>query len=130
MRFAIGDVTVDVIVDDNDFELSLRGFLPNLDLEPLRDERSWPEPGEFRPERFVGWHGDRFSLIPQGGGDTDTGHRCPGEQLTIELMTTAVRVLTRRITYDVPVQDLGVSLARIPGLPASRFVIENVQLSA
>jgi glyoxylase-like metal-dependent hydrolase (beta-lactamase superfamily II) len=44
MRFAIGDVTVDVIVDDNDFELSLRGFLPGLDLEPLRDERSWLEP--------------------------------------------------------------------------------------
>jgi fatty-acid peroxygenase len=94
------------------------------------DERSWPEPSEFRPERFVGWNGDRFSLIPQGGGDTETGHRCPGEQLTIDLMKTAVRVLTRRITYDVPAQDLGVSLARIPALPASRFVIENVQLSA
>jgi fatty-acid peroxygenase len=94
------------------------------------DERTWHEPNEFRPERFAGWTGDPFALIPQGGGDTATGHRCPGEFLTIELMKTAVRVLTRRIAYDVPAQDLSISLSRIPALPASRFVIENARLSA
>jgi fatty-acid peroxygenase len=93
------------------------------------DERLWPEPDQFRPERFVGWKGDPFTLIPQGGGDTATGHRCPGEQLTIELMKTATRCLLRRLRYDVPAQDLDVSLARIPALPASRFIVANVQVS-
>jgi len=93
-----------------------------------RDARTWEEPEEFRPQRFVGWLGDPFTLIPQGGGDVATGHRCPGEALTIELLKTSVRYLTRAITYDVPAQDLTVSLARVPTLPASRFIIENVRL--
>lgn len=92
------------------------------------DPRSWPDPDQFRPERFVRWSGDPFTLIPQGGGDIATGHRCPGELLTIELMKAATRFLTRRITYDVPPQDLSISLARIPALPASRVVVENVRL--
>jgi fatty-acid peroxygenase len=91
------------------------------------DPRIWEAPDRFRPERFVGWDGDPFTLIPQGGGDTATGHRCPGERLTIELMKTTVRFLTREIGYDVPAQDLHVSLARMPTLPASRFVIANVR---
>lgn len=98
-----------------------------LDLHGTNhDPRSWPEPEHFRPERFVGWRGDPFTLIPQGGGDVATGHRCPGETLTIEIMKTFVRFMTREITYDVPAQDLSVSLARIPAIPTSRFVIENV----
>ena len=92
------------------------------------DPRTWPDPDQFRPERFVGWQGDPFTLIPQGAGDTATGHRCPGEQLTIELMKTAVQLFTQRIAYEVPAQDLHISLARMPALPASRFLVENVQL--
>jgi fatty-acid peroxygenase len=93
------------------------------------DPRVWREPDQFRPERFVRWAGDPFTLIPQGGGDVATGHRCPGELLTIELMKAAVRFFTRRITYAVPPQDLGISLVRMPALPASRFVIEDARLS-
>lgn len=93
------------------------------------DARVWAEPDQFRPERFVNWRGDPFTLIPQGGGDTATGHRCPGEALTIELMKTATRCLLRRMRYDVPPQDLDVSLSRIPALPASRFIVANVTAS-
>jgi fatty-acid peroxygenase len=99
-----------------------------LDLHGTNhDERIWPEPEHFRPERFVGWRGDPFTLIPQGGGDVASAHRCPGETLTIELMKTFVQFATKEISYDVPSQDLSVSLARVPALPASRFVIENVR---
>ena len=100
-----------------------------LDLHGTNhDARSWSEPEHFRPERFVGWRGDPFTLIPQGGGDVATGHRCPGETLTIEMMKTFARFVTKEISYDVPAQDLSVSLARMPALPASRFVIEKVRL--
>lgn len=90
------------------------------------DARIWPDPEHFRPERFVGWRGDPYTLIPQGGGDTKTGHRCAGEALTIELVKSAVKFLTRELSYDVPAQDLGVSLARVPAQPADRFLVENV----
>jgi fatty-acid peroxygenase len=91
------------------------------------DPRIWEAPDQFRPERFVGWRGDPFTLIPQGGGDVATGHRCPAEWLTIELMKTATRFLTRELSYEVPAQDLDVSLVRVPTLPASRFIIENAR---
>jgi len=91
------------------------------------DARTWPEPEHFRPERFVNWRGDPFTLIPQGGGDVATGHRCPGETLTIELMKTFVRWATKEVSYDLPAQDLSVSLARVPALPASRLIIENLR---
>ena len=93
------------------------------------DDRSWLDPDTFRPERFVGWIGDPYSLIPQGAGDVATTHRCPGEALTIELMKTATRLLSRTLAYDVPPQDLSMSLSRIPALPASRFVVERVRLA-
>ncbi|GIJ20980.1 cytochrome P450 [Micromonospora lutea] len=87
----------------------------------------WPEPEQFRPERFAGWRGDPFALVPQGGGGHLTGHRCAGEWITIELMKRAVTVLTDVIRYDVPPQDLAVDLSRMPALPGSGFVVTAVR---
>ena len=99
-----------------------------LDLHGTNhDPRSWTNPHDFRPERFKDWKGNAFSLIPQGAGGFDEGHRCPGEWITIELMKVAVDFLARRIAYDVPEQDLRIDRARLPALPRSRFVIGNVQ---
>ncbi|MFU8851866.1 cytochrome P450 [Micromonospora sp. SL1-18] len=89
----------------------------------------WPEPERFRPERFTGWRGDPFSLIPQGGGDHLTGHRCPGEWLTIELMKRAVTNLTCAMSYRVPPQDLALDLSRVPAQPASGLVIDGIRRS-
>jgi fatty-acid peroxygenase len=86
----------------------------------------WAEPHEFRPERFRHRSGDAYGFIPQGGGDPETGHRCAGERLTIELMKAALNQLTA-MTYDVPDQDLSISLRRIPTLPRSGFVLSNVR---
>jgi len=90
------------------------------------DRRSWREPEEFRPERFRAWDGDPLALIPQGGGDYATGHRCPGEPATIALMQRALDTLTRRVRYDVPPQDLRLDRTRIPALPNSGFIISHV----
>ena len=76
----------------------------------------------------MGWQGDPYTLIPQGGGDHYFNHRCAGEWLTIAVMKEAVKALTKQIDYDVPPQDLTVNLSRMPALPESRFVIDKGRL--
>ncbi|MCI0754631.1 cytochrome P450 [Teichococcus vastitatis] len=98
-----------------------------LDLHGTNhDPRLWPEPDRFRPERFRGWQGNPYTLVPQGAGDVAATHRCPGEWITIALMKEAVRQLCR-MRYTVPPQDLSISLSQMPAAPASRFVIGAVR---
>ncbi len=87
----------------------------------------WHRPEEFRPERFRTWSPDPHTLVPQGGGEAATDHRCPGEPMTIALMAEAVRQLTRTITYTVPVQDLSVPLNRAPALPREGMLLAHVR---
>lgn len=88
------------------------------------DPRLWPEPRAFRPERFMGWQSDGFDLVAQGGGDYLTGHRCPGEAMTVDLVKAALHLLASEVVYTVPRQDLSISLSRMPTMPASGFQIE------
>ena len=113
---------------DHDFP---EGRLVLLDVYGTnRDPRAWEEPDEFRPERFEGWEGDPYTLIPQGGGDHARDHRCPGEWITIALTKVAVEFLVSAIAYEVPRQDLRVRLSRFPALPKSGFVIRDVRSRA
>ncbi|MFD1718403.1 cytochrome P450 [Georgenia deserti] len=103
------------------------GALVILDLYGTNhDPALWDRPEAFVPERFRDWDGDPDTLIPQGGGDVATGHRCPGENITIELMKETVRQLTRGMQYRVPVQDLSIALNRPPALPREGVLLSDV----
>lgn len=105
-----------------------RGRRVVLDLYGTdHDPRLWDHPDSFDARRFKGWGGNPFTLIPQGGGDHLTGHRCPGEWVTIEALKASVRGLLR-LSYRVPPQDLRISLSRMPARPRSGLVISDVRV--
>ncbi len=86
------------------------------------DARLWPDPEAFRPERFRSWDDNPYRLVPQGAGQVETAHRCPGEGLTLELVKTAVRLLAEG-GYRVPAQDLSISLSKLPSIPRSGLLL-------
>ena len=90
------------------------------------DPETWDRPEEFWPERFEGRLVGPFDLIAQGGGDTRTGHRCPGEKTTIELTRAAVELLVRlRYTAE---PDSGIRPTWVPPLPANGFAMTGVAI--
>jgi fatty-acid peroxygenase len=94
------------------------------------DPRLWNAPEEFRPERFVTFQDDGFTLTPQGGGPPQTGHRCAGEWITTSELDLALSVLTNDLTYDLePTQDLGFDLRRMPTRPRSGVVLRRASAS-
>jgi fatty-acid peroxygenase len=90
----------------------------------------WPRPGTFDPDRYLIRPDGAFDYVAQGGGTASESHRCPGERPTVELIKTAVRLLTRALSYRLPEQDLTIDLTRIPALPASGFLISDVRVTA
>ncbi len=86
------------------------------------DPDLWDDPYSFRPDRFLAHPADPELLIPQGGGDPATGHRCPGEGVVVGLLESLCPRLAR-LDYTVPEQDLGIPLGRMIARPRSGFVI-------
>ncbi|MCF6509764.1 cytochrome P450 [Blastococcus sp. MG754426] len=86
------------------------------------DPELWDSPYAFHPERFLGREIGEWELVPQGGGDPRTNHRCPGEQITVALLS-ALAVRLARLQYEVPEQDLAIALHRIPAKPRSGVVL-------
>jgi fatty-acid peroxygenase len=106
------------------------GTLVLLDLYGQNhDPALWDDPYTFEPQRFLDRPPTRDELIPQGGGDRATGHRCPGEDVTVALLR-ALGPRLARLEYEVPDQDLRISLTRVPARVRSGFVMENVRAPA
>lgn len=91
------------------------------------DAGIWKYPNLFQPENFRHHSFTPYDFIPQGGGDLKLGTRCPGEQITLELLKVSLDFLVTRLEYRVPLQDLTFRLSRIPTFPKSRFIIQDVR---
>lgn len=104
-----------------------RGSWVLLDLYGTNhDPRIWDEPQVFRPERFAADDPNAYQFVPQGGGDLYRGHRCPGDGVAVELIETALRMLTTAMAYEVPVQNLAVDLSELPAAPKDGFRMRQI----
>lgn len=104
------------------------GTLTLLDLYGTNhDEHLWEKPEQFNPERFLTHQITPFDLIPQGGGEHLTGHRCPGEWATIEMIKVALDYLVNRLEYNLPEQDFSYSMTEMPSMPKDQMILADVR---
>ncbi|SMQ73835.1 cytochrome P450 [Agreia sp. VKM Ac-1783] len=107
------------------------GSLVMLDLYGTdHDKGYWGDPEVFRPERFAEKGVDPNHLIAQGGGTYLDDHRCPGEPVTVRVIMRTVQILTQRMDYQLPPQDLRVSLRAFPAIPESGVLLSGVTVRA
>ncbi|UYL07863.1 cytochrome P450 [Bdellovibrio sp. SKB1291214] len=91
------------------------------------DKDFWYQSMTFNPERFreIPWQ-EIENFIPQGGGNYRTGHRCPGEAITVELMKVALDFFTRRLMFKMDLSDPRLALSEMPPLPVHAIKLQDV----
>src|SRR5829696_578810 len=86
-----------------------------LDVRRINEDPDvYDDPSQFRADRFVDFRPDPYELVPQGGGHL-SGHRCPGESMTVQLLERTVCVLAPMALSVL--SELRAPLDRIPTLP-------------
>lgn len=90
------------------------------------EEKNWPDPYAFQPDRFNEDVKTLYNFVPQGGGEYATSHRCAGEWITIEAMKTSLDYLANRMEFDVPEQSMSISKTSIPTIPEDEILLNNV----
>jgi fatty-acid peroxygenase len=93
------------------------------------DPRLWAEPEKFNPDRFKDWQDTQYNFIPQGPGDANVHHRCPGEGIATEVLKVALDHLACKWEYDVPTrQDFDIDWMAFPALPKHHMIIQDIRL--
>lgn len=84
-------------------------------------------PGTFDPRRFLGT-GEVFAdyFVPQGGGKVESGHRCPGEVITVGLLALTAGELSR-LDAEVARDGLEWSMRRLPTRPKNGVLLSHVR---
>lgn len=122
--FVVAKVKSDFVWNSYEFK---KGTLTLLDLYGTNhDPVKWEDPHKFNPERFAHWPGSPFGFIPQGGGDYYLGHRCAGEQITLDVMKVSLDYLVNRMEFTLPEQDLSFEIDDIPSIPKSKIILEHI----
>ncbi|TQL68944.1 fatty-acid peroxygenase [Nocardioides albertanoniae] len=107
---AVRDATVDGVDVRRGQRLILD--VPGTNTDP----RHWRAADRFDPARFLEAQPSAHQFVPQGGGHAETGHRCPGEPLTVKLMAETLRVFSC-IGFTVTAESAYDS-TRIPTTPS------------
>ncbi|WP_185749114.1 cytochrome P450 [Humibacillus xanthopallidus] len=88
------------------------------------DPSEWPQPNTFDPSRFLGTGAEwDDSFVPQGGGRPESGHRCPGEMVSVGLLALTCARLAHEGVALVAGQDAGWSWTHVPARPRSGAVM-------
>lgn len=91
----------------------------------MHDPDSFPSPSDFDPDRNLSWRDGSYGFIPHGAGNVQETHRCPGEQVTVEILKVATAFLAREVDWRLrPTGSL--PRARFPGLPRKGVVLDDV----
>lgn len=107
-----------------------KGTLVLLDMYGTNhDDRLWDDPYSFIPERFNDRIIKPFDFLAQGGGDPYSGHRCPGETITVETLKTFLNFLSTQMQFNLPKQNMSYSLSRMPSKLVDGFIMNNIKLT-
>jgi fatty-acid peroxygenase len=89
------------------------------------DPRLWNAPWRFEPERFLRRTPGEYDFVAQGGGPWETGHRCPGEPTTVDLLAELVRALAD-LPFHVSRAELSFPAHRVPTRPLRGPVLRDL----
>lgn len=91
--------------------------------------RDWADPDVFLPERWRAFPMQPPpAFVPQGGAQVALGHRCPGEDVTVQLMLLALDLYLFHMRYEPDPHRPPLDFGRLPALPEGGMRIRQPRL--